>query len=207
MKTHIAFILFLAVILNSCSIEKRIYQPGYFISGKSSSPKEVKIHKKLQPTIFSESVTTITKEDSSKVIEHEDTASIRLNESYPRIESSHATQIPPHEIPISAILASDSIPDESKVLNEKYEKNHALKNKIRKIAHYPLVVAMSAFFMTWLIFLIYLFSTMSSAVLLASLAIFAAAFILVIPLASIYLVLSIITKKQRRKLRKLGVVK
>lgn len=115
MKRHIAFILFLAVILNSCSIEKRIYQPGYFISGKSSSPKEVKIHKKLQPTIFSESVTTITKEDSSKVIEHEDTASIRLNESYPRIESSHATQIPPHEIPISAILASDSIPDESKV--------------------------------------------------------------------------------------------
>lgn len=207
MKRHIAFILFLAVILNSCSIEKRIYQPGYFISGKSSSPKEVKIHKKLQPTIFSESVTTITKEDSSKVIEHEDTASIRLNESYPRIESSHATQIPPHEIPISAILASDSIPDESKVLNEKYEKNHALKNKIRKIAHYPLVVAMSAFFMTWLIFLIYLFSTMSSAVLLASLAIFAAAFILVIPLASIYLVLSVITKKQRRKLRKLGVVK
>jgi hypothetical protein len=207
MKKLILFILLFATILSSCSIEKRVYQSGYYISGRSSSPKEEKIQKQLLPVIFSESVTTITKEDSSKVIEHEDTASIRLNESYPRIESSHATQIPPHEIPISAILASDSIPNESKVLNEKYEKNHALKNKIRKIAHYPLVVAMYAFYMTWLIFLIYLFSTMSSAVLVASLAIFAAALILVIPLASIYLVLSIITKKQRRKLRKMGVVK
>jgi hypothetical protein len=44
-------------------------------------------------------------------------------------------------------------------------------------------------------------------VLVASLAIFAAALILVIPLAIIYLILSIITKKQRRKLRKMGVVK
>ncbi|MFY8077362.1 MAG: hypothetical protein ACOVMJ_02160 [Flavobacteriales bacterium] len=207
MKSHIAFILFLAVGLSSCSIEKRIYQPGYFISGRSSSPKEEKIQKKIQPELFSESVTTSTKEESSEVIEHKDTASIRLNESYPRIEASNETKILPHDIPISTALASDSIPDESKVLNEKYEKNHALKKKIRKIAHYPLVVAIYAFFMTWLIFLIYLFSTMSSVVLVASLAIFAAALILVIPLAIIYLILSIITKKQRRKLRKMGVVK
>lgn len=207
MKSHIAFILFLAVVLSSCSIEKRIYQPGYFISGRSSSPKEEKIQKKIQPELFSESVTTSTKEESSEVIEHKDTASIRLNESYPRIEASNETKILPHDIPISTALASDSIPDESKVLNEKYEKNHALKKKIRKIAHYPLVVAIYAFFMTWLIFLIYLFSTMSSVVLVASLAIFAAALILVIPLAIIYLILSIITKKQRRKLRKMGVVK
>lgn len=207
MKSHIAFILFLAVGLSSCSIEKRIYQPGYFISGRSSSPKEEKIQKKIQAELFSESVTTSTKEESSEVIEHKDTASIRLNESYPRIEASNETKILPHDIPISTALASDSIPDESKVLNEKYEKNHALKKKIRKIAHYPLVVAIYAFFMTWLIFLIYLFSTMSSVVLVASLAIFAAALILVIPLAIIYLILSIITKKQRRKLRKMGVVK
>ncbi len=207
MKSHIAFILFLAVGLSSCSIEKRIYQPGYFISGRSSSPKEEKIQKKIQPDLFSESVTTNTKEESSEVIEHKDTASIRLNESYPRIEASNETKIQPHKIPISAALANDSIPDESKVLQEKYEKNHALKNKIRKSAHYPLVVAMYAFYMTWLIFLIYLFSTMPSAVLVASIAIFAAALILVIPLAIIYLILSIITKKQRRKLRRMGLFK
>ena len=207
MKSHIAFILILAVGLSSCSIEKRIYQPGYFISGRSSCPKEEKIQKKIQPEIFSEYVTTIAKEESSKVIEHEDTAGIRLNESDPRIEASNETKNLLHGIPISATLTSDSIPDESKVLNEKYEKNHKAKKKIRKIGYYPLIVAMYAFYMTWLIFLIYLFSTMSSAVLVASIAIFAAALILVIPLAIIYLILSIITKKQRRKLRRLGVVK
>ena len=208
MKKIINLLLLTAIIaLNSCSIEKRIYQPGYFISGRSSSPKEEKIQKKIQPDLFSESVTTNTKEESSKVIEHDDTASIRLNESDPRIEASNETKILPHEIPISTALASDSIPDESKVLYEKYEKNHALKNKIRKSAHYPLVVAMYAFYMTWLIFLIYLFSTMPSAVLVASIAIFAAALILVIPLAIIYLILSIITKKQRRKLRRMGLFK
>jgi hypothetical protein len=207
MKSHIAFILFLAVVLSSCSIEKRIYQPGYFISGRSSCPKEEKIQKKILPELFSESVTTNTKEESSEVIEHKDTASIRLNESASRIEASNETKIQPQKIPISTALASDSIPDESKVLNEKYEKNHKAKKKIRKIGYYPLIVAMYAFYMTWLIFLIYLFSTMSSAVLVASIAIFAAALILVIPLAIIYLILSIITKKQRRKLRKMGVVK
>ena len=207
MKSHIAFILFLAVGLSSCSIEKRIYQPGYFISGRSSSPKEEKIQKKIQPELFSESVTTNTKEESFKVIEHEDTASIRLNESDPRIEASNETKILPHEIPISTALARDSIPDESKVLNEKYEKNHALKKKIKKIGFYPIVLFLIVFSAFLLLIIPWFFYVIYDSIMVALLSICAAALILVIPFAIIYLILSIITKKQRRKLRRMGLVK
>ena len=206
MKSHIAFILFLAVGLSSCSIEKRIYQPGYFISGRSSSPKEEKIQKKIQPELFSESVTTNTKEESFKVIEHEDTASIRLNESDPRIEASNETKILPHEIPISTALARDSIPDESKVLNEKYEKNHELKKKIKKIGFYPIVLFLIVFSAFLLLIIPWFFYVIYDSIMVALLSICAAALILVIPFAIIYLILSIITKKQRRKLRKMGAM-
>ena len=206
MKKHILFVLLFAAVLSSCSIEKRIYQPGYFISGRSSSPKEVKIHKKIQPEIFSESVTTNTKEESFKVIEHEDTASIRLNESDPRIEASNETKILPHEIPISTALARDSIPDESKVLNEKYEKNHALKKKIKKIGFYPIVLFLIVFSAFLLLIIPWFFYVIYDSIMVALLSICAAALILVIPFAIIYLILSIITKKQRRKLRKMGAM-
>jgi ABC-type bacteriocin/lantibiotic exporter with double-glycine peptidase domain len=207
MKSHIAFILFLAVVLSSCSIEKRIYQPGYFISGRSSCPKEEKIQKKILPELFSESVTTNTKEESSEVIEHKDTASIRLNESASRIEASNETKIQPQKIPISTALASDSIPDESKVLNEKYEKNHALKKKIKKIGFYPIVLFLIVFSAFLLLIIPWFFYVIYDSIMVALLSICAAALILVIPFAIIYLILSIITKKQRRKLRKMGVVK
>ena len=206
MKSHIAFILFLAVGLSSCSIEKRIYQPGYFISGRSSSPKEEKIQKKIQPDLFSESVTTNTKEESSEGIEHKDTASIRLNESYPRIEASNETKIQPHEIPISATLGNDSIPDESKLLFEKYEKNHKAKKKIKKIGFYPIVLFLIVFSAFLLLIIPWFFYVIYDSIMVALLSICAAALILVIPFAIIYLILSIITKKQRRKLRKMGAM-
>ena len=208
MKSHIAFILFLAVGLSSCSIEKRIYQPGYFISGRSSSPKEEKIQKKIQPDLFSESVTTNTKEESSEVIEHKDTASIRLNESYPRIEASNETKILSHEISISATLASDSIPDESKLLYEKYEKNHKAKKKIKKIGFYPFIVTAFGFLMTWIFLIPWLYGSLSNdSVFFTFLFIFLLGLIFLIPLCIAYIILSIITKKQRRKLRRMGLVK
>ena len=208
MKSHIAFILFLAVCLSSCSIEKRIYQPGYFISGRSSSPKEERIQKKIQPDLFSESVTTNTKEESSEVIEHKDTASIRLNESYPRIEASNETKIQHHEIPISAALASDSIPDESKVLNEKYEKNHALKKKIRKIGLFPAIIADLGLVMTLIFLIPWLYGSLANDSLFFTFVFtFLFGLAMLIPLSIAYIILSIITKKQRRKLRRMGLVK
>ena len=208
MKKHILFILLFAAILSSCSIEKRIYQPGYFISGRSSSPKEEKIQKKIQPELFSESVTTITKEESSEVIEHEDTASTRLNESYPRIEASNETKFLPHEIPISAALASDSIPDESKLLYEKYEKNHKAKKKIRKIGFFPAIVADLGLVMTLIFLIPWLYGSLANDSLFFTFVFtFFFGLAMLIPLSIAYLILSIITKKQRRKLRRMGLVK
>ena len=208
MKKHILFILLFAAILSSCSIEKRIYQPGYFISGRSSSPKEEKIQKKIQPEIFSESVTTNTKEDSFKVIEHDDTASIRLNESDPRIEASNETKIQPHEIPISATHASDSIPDESKLLYEKYEKNHKAKKKIRKIGFFPAIVADLGLVMTLIFLIPWLYGSLANDSLFFTFVFtFLFGLAMLIPLSIAYIILSIITKKQRRKLRRMGLVK
>ena len=208
MKSHIAFIIYLAVGLSSCSIEKRIYQPGYFISGRSSSPKEEKIQKKIQPDLFSESVTTNTKEESSEVIEHKDNASIRLNESYPRIEASNETKILSHEISISATLASDSIPDESKLLYEKYEKNHKAKKKIREIGFFPAIVADLGLVMTLIFLIPWLYGSLANDSLFFTFVFtFLFGLAMLIPLSIAYLILSIITKKQRRKLRRMGLVK
>jgi hypothetical protein len=208
MKKHILIILLFATTLSSCSIEKRIYQPGYFISGRSSSSIEVKIHKKIQPEIFSESVTTITKEYSSKVIEHEDTTRLKLDESYPRIEASNETKILPHEIPISATLASDSIPDESKLLYEKYEKNHKAKKKISEIGFFPAIVADLGLVMTLIFLIPWLYGSLANDSLFFTFVFtFLFGLAMLIPLSIAYLILSIITKKQRRKLRSMGLVK
>lgn len=208
MKIHIVFILFLALILNSCSIEKRIYQPGYFISGKSSSPKEEKIQKKIQPDLFSESVTTITKENSSKVIEHEDTAAIKVNEPSSIMEASNETKNLLHEIPVSANLSTDSIPDDSKLLYEKYQKNQKAKKKIKKLGFFPLIVADIGLVMTLVFLIPWLYGSLANdSVFFTFVFIFLFGLIFLIPLCIAYIVLSFITKKQRRKLRRLGLVK
>jgi hypothetical protein len=207
MKRHILITLLFATILSSCSIEKRVYQPGYYISGRNSSLYHEDAPKRIKPIVSIEAK-TIEKSSETVVVvtDQYSTSTLALDSSESTIDESITSNI--HQTnKILTEINADTIPDEGKILLAKYEKNHAAKNKIRKIGYYPLTVAMYAFYLTWLIFLIYLFSTMTAAVLLASVVIFAAALILVIPLAIIYLVLSIITKKQRRKLRKLGVVK
>ncbi|MEN9942980.1 MAG: hypothetical protein RLZZ91_981 [Bacteroidota bacterium] len=208
MKKHILIILLFATILSSCSIEKRIYQPGYFISGRSSSPKEEKIQKKIQPELFSESVTTITKEESSEVIEHEDTASIRINESDTIIEASNETKNLLHEIPVSANPSIDSIPDESKLLHEKYQKNQKAKKKIKNIGFFPLIVADLGLVMTLVFLIPWLYGSLANdSVFFTFVFIFLFGLIFLIPITITYIILSIITKKQRRKLRRMGLVK
>jgi hypothetical protein len=208
MKKLILIILLFATILSSCSIEKRIYQPGYFISGRSSSPKEEKIQKKIQPELFSESVTTITKEESSEVIEHEDNASIRINESDTIIEASNETKNLLHEIPVSANLSIDSIPDESKLLHEKYQKNQKAKKKIKNIGFFPLIVADLGLVMTLVFLIPWLYGSLANdSVFFTFVFIFLFGLIFLIPITITYIILSIITKKQRRKLRRMGLVK
>jgi hypothetical protein len=205
MKRHILITLLFATILSSCSIEKRVYQPGYYISGRNSSLYHEDAPKRIKPIVSIEAK-TIEKSSETVVVVTDQYSTLALDSSESTIDESITSNI--HQSnKIQTEINADSIPDEGKILLAKYEKNHAAKNKLRKIGYYPLTVAMYAFYLTWLIFLIYLFSTMSAVVLVASVVIFAAALILVIPLAIVYLVLSIITKKQRRKLRKMGVVK
>lgn len=207
MKRYIAFILFLAVVLNSCSIEKRIYQPGYFISGRSSSPKEEKIQKKIPSEIFSESATTVANNESSAVIDHEDTTRIKFNESCPIIVASNETKILPQEFPVSNELINDSIPEDSKLLLEKYKKNHNSKMNLRKIAIYPIALFTVGFLGVLVILIPWANGTAEDNVILAFLIVCLVALILLAPLALLFLITSIVTKKQRRKLRKMGLMK
>jgi hypothetical protein len=207
MKKLILFILLFAAILSSCSIEKRVYQSGYYISGRNSYKENLDVAKRVKPIVFEEAETLESTTDEVVVATEEYTTSAKPIDSSDSTTEENITSNIHQTNKILTETNADSIPDEGKILLAKYEKNHAAKNKIRKIGYYPLIVAMYAFYLTWLIFLIFLFSTMSEVVLIASIAIFAAALILVIPLAIIYLILSIITKKQRRKLRRMGLVK
>lgn len=207
MKRYIAFILFLAVVLSSCSIEKRIYQPGYFISGRSSSPKEEKTQKKIQSEIFSESTTSVANDESSVVIDHKDTTKIKLDESFTIIEASNETKILPQEFPVSNELINDSIPEDSKLLLEKYKKNHNLKMNLRKIAIFPIALFSVGVFGVFVIFIPWANGTAEDNVILAFLFVCLVALILFAPLALLFLITSIVTKRQRRKLRKMGLVK
>lgn len=205
MNKHILIILLFATILSSCSIEKRVYQSGYYISGRNSTHDDLDVPIGIKPIAYEEAKTS-EKAFEAVIVATEQHSTLPLNSSDSIIKDNNLSDI----IQTNKILTrtySDSLPDDGKVLLANYEKNHKAKKKIKKIGYYPLIVAMYAFYLTWLIFLIFLFSTMSEVVLLASIAIFAAALILVIPLAIIYLILSIITKKQRRKLRRMGLVK
>jgi hypothetical protein len=208
MKQFFSLVLFATIIaLSSCSIEKRVYQSGYYISGRHSSNDDLDVTQRVKPIVFEEAENLEGTSDEVVVATEEYTTSAKPIDSSDSTTKENITSNIHQTNKMLTEINADSIPDEGKILLAKYEKNHAAKNKIRKIGYYPLIVAMYAFYLTWLIFIIFLFSTMSEVVLIASIAILAAALILVIPLAIIYLVLSIITKKQRRKLRRMGLVK
>jgi len=206
-RNHLLLIACITLLLASCSIEKRVYQSGYYISGRSSSNKDLDVTKRLKPIVVEDAQNLETISEEIVVAAEEYATSAKpLVSSESTIEETITSNIHQTDKFLTETNA-DSIPDKGKILLAKYEKNHAAKNKIRKIGFYPLTVATFSFFMTWIIFLIYIFSSMPDRVFTVTLLIFAAAVILVIPFAIIYLILSIITKKQRRKLRRMGLVK
>ena len=208
MKSHIAFILFLAVGLSSCSIEKRIYQPGYFISGRSSSPKEVKIHKKIQPEIFSESVKTIADADSSQVKSIEETLVVNLIEKLPIIKPSSKIDILVQETPDLLKINTDSLPDEIKLLTQQSAKTQKIAYAFLISASIPLTISFLGLFTAFLLFVPYAFGL----IYIAEEKIpkfFLTCLILVllsIPFLIVSLILNTIAKKQRRKLRKMGAM-
>ena len=195
MKKHILFILLFATILSSCSLEKRVYQPGYFISGRSSSPKEVKIHKKLQPTIFSESVKTIADADSSQVKSIEETLVVNLIEKLPIIKPSSKIDIHVQETPDLLKINTDSLPDEIKLLTQQSAKTQKLAYAFLISASIPLTISLLGLLTALVLFLPYAYGTFSAEndekiikfVLTCLSAIF-----LVIPLLIVYLVIPFI---------------
>ena len=209
MKKHILFILLFATILSSCSLEKRVYQPGYFISGRSSSPKEVKIHKKLQPTIFSESVKTIADADSSQVKSIEETLVVNLIEKLPIIKPSSKIDIHVQETPDLLKINTDSLPDEIKLLTQQSAKTQKLAYAFLISASIPLTISLLGLLTALVLFLPYAYGTFSpendEKIIKFVLTCLSAIF-LVIPLLIVYLTLSVTAKKQRKKLRKMGAM-
>ena len=208
MKKHILIILLFATILSSCSIEKRIYQPGYFISGRSFSPKEEKNHKKLQPTIFSESVKTIADADSSQVKSNEETLVVNLIEKLPIIKPSSKIDILVQETPDLLKINTDSLPDEIKLLTEQSAKTQKMAYAFLISASIPLTISFLGLFTAFLLFVPYAFGL----IYIAEEKIpkfFLTCLILVllsIPFLIVSLILNTIAKKQRRKLRKMGAM-
>ena len=206
MKKHTLIILLCAAILSSCSIEKRIYQPGYFISGRSSSPTELKIHKKLQPTIFSESVKTIADAASSQVKSNEETLVVNLIEKLPIIKPSSKIDIHVQETPNPLKINTDSLPDEIKLLTEQSAKTRKLKRTFLISAAIPLTISFIGLLTALVLFLPYAYDTFSNKTdekIIKFVLICLRAVFLAIPLLIVYLILSIIAKKQRKKLRKM----
>ena len=209
MKKHILFILLFATILSSCSIEKRVYQSGYYISGRSSSPKEEKIHKKLQPTIFSESVKTIADADSSQVKSIEETLVVNLIEKLPIIKPSSKIDIHVQETPDLLKINTDSLPDEIKLLTQQSAKTQKLAYAFLISASIPLTISLLGLLTALVLFLPYAYGTFSpendEKIIKFVLTCLSAIF-LVIPLLIVYLTLSVTAKKQRKKLRKMGAM-
>lgn len=215
MKKHIFFFLLFAAILSSCSIEKRIYQPGYFISGRNSSTHEITVPKRTLPIFIEENKTSnesvyksgdTTKLDF-KPLKIDSTGSntsemsLLLKREKEQNNFTQNTQLNYEPI-------SDSIPDEGKILLAKYEKKHTAKKKIKKIGFYPLIVSTFGFFMTFIFIIPWLYGSLENdSVFFTFLFIFLFGLIFFVPLCIAYIVLSFITKKQRRKLRRMGLVK
>jgi hypothetical protein len=216
MKQILSLVLFATIIaLSSCSIEKRVYQSGYYISGRNSVTHEIAVPKRILPILIEEN-----KNSNESVYKSGDTTkldfkplkidstesntsemSLLLKREKEQTNFTQNTQLNYEPI-------SDSIPDEEKMLLAKYEKNHKAKKKIKKIGFYPLIVADLGLVMTLVFLIPWLYGSLENdSVFFTFLFIFLFGLIFLIPLCIAYIILSFITKKQRRKLRKLGVVK
>jgi|GEM_PF-3536982 len=208
MKKHILFILLFAAILGSCSIEKRVYQPGYFISGRSSSKDDLDVTKRVKPNVVEDAQTLESSSEEVVVATEEYTISEKhLVSSDSTIEENVNSNI--HQTnKILTETNADSIPDEGKILLAKYEKNHAAKKKLKKVGFYPLAAAAFGFIMTFFFVIPWAYGSLNNdSVFFTFLFIFLFGLVFLIPILITYIILSIITKKQRRKLRRMGLVK
>jgi hypothetical protein len=208
MKQFFSLVLFATIIaFSSCSIEKRVYQSGYYISGRHASNDDLDATKRVKPVIVEDAQNLKTTSEEVVVATEKFTTSAKsLVSSDSTIEETNTSNI--HQTnKILTEINADSIPDEGKILLAKYEKNLASKNKIGEITIYLIVLFLIVFFafliliIPWLLYVIY------DSIMIALFRICTAVMAIVIPFAISHLVLSIIIKKQRLKLRLMGLVK
>ena len=208
MKKHILITLLFATILSSCSIEKRVYQSGYYISGRNSSHDDIDVPQVIKSIAFKEPE-TLEKESEAVIVatEQYSTSTLTSNYSDSIIKDYNLSNI----IQTNKILTktySDSIPDDGKVLLANYEKNYKAKKKIKKIGFYPFIVTAFGFLMTGIFFVPWAFGALNNDnVFLTFLLTFLIGLAVLIPFIIVYIILTIIIKKERRKLRRMGLVK
>ena len=208
MKQFFSLVLFATIIaLSSCSIEKRVYQSGYYISGRHASNDDLDATKRVKPVIVEDAQNLKTTSEEVVVATEKFTTSAKpLVSSDSTIEESITSNI--HQTnKILTEINADSIPDEGKILLAKYEKNLASKNKIGEITIYLIVLFLIVFFAFLLLIIPWLLYVIYDSIMIALFRICAAVMAIVIPFAISHLVLSIIIKKQRLKLRLMGLVK
>lgn len=205
-RKHLLSIAFITLLLASCSIEKRVYQSGYYISGRHASIDDLDATKRVKPVVVEDALETISEEVVVAAEEYA-TSAKSLVSSDSTIEESITTNIyRTNKIQIET--NADSIPDEGKILLAKYEKNYAAKKKLKKIGFYPFVVSTFGFFTTFFILIPWLYGSLNNdSVFFTFLFIFLFGLVFLIPITIAYIILSIITKKQRRKLRRMGLIK
>jgi hypothetical protein len=208
MKQFFSLVLFATIIaLSSCSIEKRVYQSGYYISGRHAANDDLNATKRVKPVIVEDAQNLKTTSEEVVVATEKFTTSAKpLVSSDSTIEESITSNI--HQTnKILTEINADSIPDEGKILLAKYEKNLASKNKIGEITIYLIVLFLIVFFAFLLLIIPWLLYVIYDSIMIALFRICAAVMAIVIPFAISHLVLSIIIKKQRLKLRLMGLVK
>jgi hypothetical protein len=207
---HILSLVFFATIiaLSSCSIEKRVYQSGYYISGRHANQDDIKVEKGIIPIVFEKRMSIEGNSEPASVVSVIDSTSTKTPEYIDSIIEDNNSPNTNYIKQTSTISNSDSIPEDGKILLARYEKNHKAKDKISQIATYPLAILSIGFFTVLILFIPWLYGAIQNDEWLIKFLLFCLLmFIFTIPLLIAYFILSRITKKQRRKLRRMGLVK
>lgn len=203
--------LSILMLMESCSIEKRVYQSGFYISGRHTTSNEVRTSENTKYQYNSE-------KNSSQSPDEFPCDTLKTVSTPAVLDSIHSTGSYTNKIFQSTAeeikMPFDSIPEEGELLLAKYEKNHKAKHKIEKIATYLMALITLGVGAAWILFAIVILGNIGDGaidgdgiLILTFLKIGLIGLILLIPFAITYLVLSIITRKQRNKLRRMGLMK
>jgi len=216
MKHIFSLVLFATIIaLSSCSIEKRVYQSGYYISGKGSSNDAIGIKEKIKSSsrdenIFEQNNIATKTETTETIYVQSDSSELFLKTPVNNKPSASVASSQIKIEPVENYFPSDSVPEEGHDLLRLYEENSKLKKSFLNITYFfSSIVALGL--LAGLVLLIVEvndgISNMDFLIVRQYVLLCLSAILVAIPFFVIYLLLKIATQKQRRKLRKMGLIK